>query len=113
MDVKLGDLVRDTITDLEGIVVAITDWIYGCRRISVQPKTLKDGRPVDNVCFDVDQLEILEAAAVRVPATTPPTPKPDTAPEIVIDPAVVLPRPVRTGGPAREGVDMIHPDPTR
>lgn len=33
----MGKLVRDKISGLEGIVVARTEWLYGCIRLNVQP----------------------------------------------------------------------------
>lgn len=60
-DVTLGDEAKDMITGLTGVVVAITDWLNGCQRISIQPRELKDGKPVDNSCFDVEQVEIVRS----------------------------------------------------
>lgn len=57
MKITLGSEVRDTITGFTGIVVARCEWLYGCVRITVQPKQLHDGKPVDYVTFDEDQLE--------------------------------------------------------
>lgn len=62
MKPQLGNRVRDRITGVEGVVIADCQWIYGCRRLTIQPQSLKDGRPVDNVTFDADQLEVLEAS---------------------------------------------------
>jgi hypothetical protein len=45
--VKLGDKVKDRVTGLTGIVIARTDWLNGCIRMTVQPQELKDGKPVD------------------------------------------------------------------
>lgn len=58
MEIKLGQMVRDTISGYEGKVVAITNWLYGCRRITVASDKLHDGKPVDSQCFDEPQLEI-------------------------------------------------------
>lgn len=59
-DIELGDTVRDSISGLTGIVVAYTTWLNRCRRITVQPKELKDGKPVDHSCFDIEQLELIK-----------------------------------------------------
>lgn len=48
-----GDRVQDKISGAKGIVVARTEWIYGCVRLSVQPEDVKDGKPAD--CFVVDE----------------------------------------------------------
>lgn len=58
--VKLGDEVRDQISGFTGVVVAITEWLNGCRRITIQPKALFEGKPVDNNTFDAEQIEKIE-----------------------------------------------------
>jgi hypothetical protein len=62
--VKLGDKVKDRVTGLTGIVIARTDWLNGCIRMTVQPQELKDGKPVDSSCFDIEELVLLKAGAV-------------------------------------------------
>jgi hypothetical protein len=62
--VGLGDKVRDTITGMEGIVVARTDWLFGCKRICIQPITLHEDKPIDALTFDERQLTVLEAGAI-------------------------------------------------
>jgi hypothetical protein len=57
---KLGDKVKDRITGFTGIVVARTDWLYGCVRFVVQPQTMHDGKPVEPLSFDEDSLEMQE-----------------------------------------------------
>lgn len=69
--IKLGALARDTITGYTGVVIAITDWLNGCRRITIQSKELKDGKPVDNCTFDLEQLDLVE----EVRSKAIPTPK--------------------------------------
>ena len=59
--IENGQEVRDTITGFSGIVVATTEWLNGCRRVTVQSPELKDGRPVDTVTFDGPQLELMRA----------------------------------------------------
>ena len=63
---KTGDKVRDTVTGLEGTVVAITEWLNGCIRVTVQPPVVKDGKPVDATTFDIQQLELTADSAPRV-----------------------------------------------
>jgi len=72
---ELGSLVKDKITGFQGKVMARSEWLYGCRRYSVVPLELKDGRPADLVGFDEDSLEVVEAApAHKVKATGGPQP---------------------------------------
>lgn len=65
---NLGDIAKDTITGFKGIVIGITKWLHGCRRITIQPQTLKDGKPVDSVSFDEPQVQVLKSA--KVPTTS-------------------------------------------
>lgn len=62
--INLGDKVRDRVTYLEGIVVARTEWLNGCIRMTVQPQELKDGEPVKSSGFDIEELELVKANAV-------------------------------------------------
>jgi hypothetical protein len=62
--VELGDRVEDKITGLKGIAVGITNYLYGCQRIMVQPEESKDGKPVDTFYVDEPQLEIVDKRAV-------------------------------------------------
>ena len=41
---KSGDIVRDKVTGFEGIIIARTDYIFGCNRYYVQPKVGPDGK---------------------------------------------------------------------
>lgn len=63
---KLGDFARDVITGLQGIVVCEARWLNGCVRLTLQPKEIKDGKPVDMSTFDVEQLELVAAEALPV-----------------------------------------------
>lgn len=71
--VNLGDRVRDRMTRFEGIVIATTEWLYNCRRITVQPTDLdKDGAVAKTESFDEDQLEVVEAGAFKPRAEVAP-----------------------------------------
>ena len=61
---KLGDIARDKITGFEGVVICISDWLNGCQRVSVQPRTLKDGKTIDYEVFDAEQIEIVTVVPV-------------------------------------------------
>lgn len=63
----LGDDVKDTITGYVGCVVAKTEWLNGCWRISVQSRELKDGKPIDAVTFDVEQLVLVKSSRQAEP----------------------------------------------
>lgn len=63
--VNLGDEVQDTVTGFKGIIVAKTDFIHGCTRVSVQPKVGKDGKIPEAQAFDAPALKVLKAAVVK------------------------------------------------
>jgi hypothetical protein len=69
--IKHGDRVKDKISQLTGIVIGITEWMYGCRRISVQPEQFKDGMIVDMFCVDEPQLKVLERGVITREAVAP------------------------------------------
>lgn len=58
--IKLGSRVRDTLSELEGIVIARTEWLYGCVRLSVQPNGNKDGKPFEAFAIDEPQAVLVE-----------------------------------------------------
>jgi hypothetical protein len=76
--IQLGDKVKDRVTSLTGIAIARTEWLNGCVRFVVQPQELKDGKPVDMVTFDIEDLEVVEAGVIiakQKVATVPPRAK--------------------------------------
>jgi hypothetical protein len=82
---KLGDRAKDKISGFTGVVVAITNWLNGCQRVTIQPEELKDGRPIENCTFDAEQVEIVAHA---MPAEAEPVAKggPSIAPVRSSDP---------------------------
>jgi hypothetical protein len=76
--IELGDIARDTISGFEGVVVAETNWLHSCRRLTLQPKKLHDGNPVDNRTFDEPQCELVKArkAPLGLRNTGGPAPNP-------------------------------------
>lgn len=90
--INLGDKVRDKISGMSGIATAVCEFLYGCRRIAIQSMELKDGRPVENVYFDEDQVEPLEVDPLQL--------RPKSAPKLAV-----------TGGPRDD--PKRRPDPVR
>lgn len=66
--VRLGDRAKDRVTGFEGIVVGITDWLAGCRRVQLLSEQLHDGKPIDVEHFDEPNLEILQSQVHPEPA---------------------------------------------
>lgn len=61
---KLGDIVRDTLTGFTGVIVIRSEYLNGCYRMGVQPSKLdKDGKVPESIYFDVEQLELVKAKA--------------------------------------------------
>lgn len=63
---KFGDIVRDRITGYQGVVVARTRWLNNCDRLSVQPREVKDGKPIEARSFDEPNLEFVEGTDIKV-----------------------------------------------
>lgn len=80
MPICLGSLARDIVTGFEGVVICETQWLHGCRRLTLQPRELKDGKVVDHCTFDEPQLELVTAAVVNFTKDTGgPRPEPRQA----------------------------------
>ena len=65
--IKLGSRVRDRITGFEGILIAKTEWFYGCIRLGIDAINLKDGKPIDTVWFDEDRVCEIESEKLEEP----------------------------------------------
>lgn len=64
--IKLGDEVIDSVTGFKGIAIGETTWLYGCKRVIVQPKGLdKDGKIFDTQSFDEPQLILVKQKKVK------------------------------------------------
>lgn len=57
--IKLGDKVRDQLTDLCGTAVARCVYIYGCIQVQVLPQGLHDGHPVEECWVDEARLVVV------------------------------------------------------
>lgn len=97
--IQLGDEVKDIVTSYQGIVIAVTEWLNGCRRIIVRPRALgKDGEMPKNEQIDENQLVIVTKGAVLG----------QNVPPVAL---VREPIPARSGGPRDDAVQ--HAAPTR
>lgn len=74
---SLGDLARDTISGFTGVIIAKTYWLNGCVRLTVSPKELKDGAPIESHSFDEAQLELVSRAATAIRVTERGGPRPE------------------------------------
>ena len=64
--IKLGSLVKDSFTGFTGIATAYTEWLYGCTRICIEPKELKDGKPIEAQWFDEQRVEVIEEKKPKI-----------------------------------------------
>jgi len=60
---KLGTVLKDTVTDFEGIAIARVVYLNGCVRYEIQPRKLKDGNRIESVWIDETQLITKEEGA--------------------------------------------------
>ena len=81
--INLGDKARDSISWFEGIVIAITNWLNGCQRITIGPQALHDGKPIESHTFDAEQVVLVTAAPQKAMV---PTGGPSIAPTRARDP---------------------------
>jgi hypothetical protein len=59
--ISLGSKVRDIVTGFSGILVARTEWCYGCVRYGITREKLdKEGKPLETQWFDEQQVEVIE-----------------------------------------------------
>lgn len=76
--IMLGQLVQDRITGLIGVATARTEFLYGCVRIMVQPRQIKDGKSVESSWIDEPQLEpVTEEPVIVPPVMAPAGPRDD------------------------------------
>jgi hypothetical protein len=65
--IKLGELVKDKITGFTGIATSMTQWLNGCVRVGITPRELREGKPIESVVFDQEQIEVV-GDGLNIPA---------------------------------------------
>lgn len=74
---ELGSIAKDKVTGYKGMIIARTEWLYGCRRYQIQSAELDKGKPVDPIGLDEEAVEIIKAAKpAKVADTGGPQPEP-------------------------------------
>jgi hypothetical protein len=66
MAIKLGSIVRDSITGFTGLAVCRSEWLYGCARVGIQATELKDGKPVEVQHFDEQSVEVVKPGKPKI-----------------------------------------------
>jgi hypothetical protein len=55
----LGKIGKDKITGFTGVLTSRCEFLTGCNRYCIQPRELKDGKPIDGIYFDESQIEVV------------------------------------------------------
>jgi len=69
----LGDKVKDQVTGHEGIVIALNQWLNGCKQYCVKGKIDKDKKVPDGEWIDEGQLKLVKAKALTIAVKKKPT----------------------------------------
>lgn len=56
---ELGKKAKDKISGMTGVITARCEFLTGCNRYCITPQELKDGRPIEGMYFDEDQIKVL------------------------------------------------------
>jgi len=64
--IEFGDLGRDKVTGVQGVVVSFTRYLYNCDRVGLQPipKTNSE-KPVEELTFDTYQVDVVKKGKVK------------------------------------------------
>jgi len=66
MSIKNGSQVKDIYTGYEGIVMARTEYLYGCTQVLIVPLDLdKDGKRLSGEWFDEQRIETIKKKAPK------------------------------------------------
>ena len=58
--IKLGDTVRDRITNVKGVMTGYAEYLNGCKRVQIEGKKRDDGKfSID--WFDEDRVELVKS----------------------------------------------------
>ena len=65
--IKLGSLVKDSITGFTGIATSRTEYLYGCVHIGITAAHLTlNGYPTESVLFDEQRVVVIDKRAPEV-----------------------------------------------
>ena len=57
-EINIGDLVKDTVTGIIGVVVVRHDYLYGVPRVGIQPSGSFEGKAHETIHIDILQAEL-------------------------------------------------------
>lgn len=72
-EIKLGQEVKDRVTGYQGIIVSVTDFLNGCRRMAIQRKydPKKDEKTTEPEMFDEPDLILVGNGILPEPEPKP------------------------------------------
>lgn len=59
MTIELGQKIRCKVTGFEGIAISRVEYLNGCIQYCIKPKVGKDGKILDGIYIDEEQLEVI------------------------------------------------------
>lgn len=60
-----GDLVKDLLSGMEGVIISVTKWQHGCDRVQIQQRGLTEGGELHKAeVFDVQRVALVEKSVV-------------------------------------------------
>jgi hypothetical protein len=65
---SLGAKCRDTVSGFTGVAIAMTQFMTGCTRWTLQPEVNKEGKLPERETFDEPMIEVLQPAKVELPS---------------------------------------------
>jgi hypothetical protein len=67
-EIQLGKTYRDSITKLEGVATSVTDFLYACARVGLQPtKLTPEGKTPETHYYDQHQIEEVKGKSTANP----------------------------------------------
>lgn len=60
VDLKFGQIVKDTVTGFKGQIIALAQYATGCNQVLVQPKIDHEQKWVDGKWFDIERIQFVE-----------------------------------------------------
>lgn len=68
-----GDILKDKVTGLEGVVMVRAEYSTGCHHYGLQPQVVKEGKSPDWDWLDQSRLELVKKGAVKFGVKNKPT----------------------------------------
>lgn len=66
MKTVLGKTYSDRITGFAGVATAKIQYLTGCEQTGLQPRELRDGKPMETVWFDDQKLTATDEPSVEI-----------------------------------------------